>query len=644
MSKTQVKSRKIGKQASSTARKPVTPALLWLIAMALMCIVGYIQYAHVVDAPFFFDDDTSIVSNDDIKGDNRLAKIWASDKRRFVPYLTFAWNYSVNGLEESGYRTVNIGVHLAAGCTVFWLVWLLLGSPAMRAHPLLQGGRGKLHVRFWFALFAGLLFISHPVQTQAVTYIVQRMASLAALFSLLSMALYAVFAQRRASGAIGLQGWLAYVGALVSVVLGMYSKENTFIVPLAIMLMDMLLYSSTKDQRIKAAITAIPLLCTLAIIPATLFLSAASAGVQSPVAAEIGSKIPVQHYLLTQFNVIVTYLRLLVLPTGQNLDYDYPIATSLLSGTTLPSLALLLALVGLAVWLWKRQPLASFGILFFFLALSLESSVISLPDVIFEHRLYLPILGFILAAGSGLLYLASLAERKGVSSSVVPLVFSVIVVAMSVASYERNTVWASVESLWGDVIQKSPGKARGYVNLGDYYFKSRSYDRSMGYFRKAVALDSNSIGGNTNLGCVLWMKGQLDESERYIRRALYLQPKAPQPYSILGSIYFNRGNIDSAEVLFRRSIALRSEFVDGHANLGAVFMRRQQFDSAAAQFQFVIERMPNHPQANHNLALSYFNVQRYDDALIYARRAQALGLPVAPQLQEEIVRRAQGQP
>ncbi len=638
MSNPRTKSSKSNKQQA-----PQRHALLWSIAIVLIALAGIIWYSNTLDSPFFFDDDTSIVSNDAIKEDGGLVQVWESDRRRVVPYMTFAANYAINGLRERGYHVVNIAIHIASGCAVFWLVWLLLGSPAMRNHPLVNWtGKGKINARFWFALFAGLLFVSHPVQTQAVTYIVQRMASLAALFSLLAMASYAVFASRRAAGIVDGKSWLAYAASWVAVVLGMFTKENTFIVPLAILLMDFLLYSRTKEERVKALVSLLPMLATLAIIPLMLISKSTDSGVHGSVVAEVGSKIPTLHYLFTQFNVVATYLRLLFVPVGQNLDYQYPIATSLFSGTTLPSLLVLLALGGYGLWLWKRHPLASFGILFFFLALSVESSVLSLPDVIFEHRLYLPILGFLLAAGSGLFFLGSLAAKRGISTAVVPLSIIAIVCAAGIATYQRNAVWSTVESLWGDVIQKSPDKSRGYVNIGDYYFKRQSHNKALPYFRKAVQLDSNSIAGNTNLGCVLWAQGNLDEAERYVRRAMYLQPKSPQPYSILGSIYFNRGNLDSAEILFRQSIRARPRFVDAHANLGAVYMQRRQFDSAVVEFRQALEIIPGHPQANHNIAMSYFNMGRYAESMKYASYARQLGAPVPQAMEDKLRSMVQG--
>lgn len=633
MSNPRTKSAKPNKQQA-----PQRPSRLWIVAIVAIILCGIVWYSNTLDSPFFFDDDTSIVSNDAIKENGGLAEIWKSDKRRTVPYLTFAANYAAHGLKERGYHVVNLGIHIAAGCAVFWLAWLLLGSPAMKNHPLVYGiGRGKVNARFLFALFVALLFVSHPVQTQAVTYIVQRMASLAALFSLLGMACYAAFAEQRAAGAVNSRGWAFFAAGILSIVLGMFTKENTFIVPLAIVLMDMLLYSRTGDERRKAVVHLLPFLATLAIIPLMIVsASSAAGGVKASMNAEVGSKIPTLHYLFTQFNVITTYIRLLFLPIGQNLDYQYPISTSLLSGATPFALAFLLALGGYGIWLWKRHPLASFGILFFFLALSVESSVLSLPDVIFEHRLYLPMFGFLLALGSGLFYVASFGAKRSIGSAVLPATLAAIVFVAGIATYQRNEVWSTVESLWGDVIQKSPGKARGYVNIGDFFYKRQRNDLALPYFRKAVQVDSNSSSGYNNLSCVLWAQGQLDEAEIYARRAIYLKPDVYQAYSILGSVHFNRGKLDSAEALFRKAIELRPTFVDAHANLGAVYMRRQQLDSAVVQFNKALDIAPNHPQANHNIAISYFNMGRYSDAARYANRSRQLGAPVPLEMEKRL--------
>lgn len=624
---------KIPKQQTSRTRT-VNIRVLSLAAVLLIAVLGVVWYSNTLHSPFFFDDDTSIVSNDDIRENGGVAAIWQSDPRRILPYLSFAANYAAHGLEVEGYHIVNIAVHIATGCAVFWFVWLLTGSPAMQGNLLAERGKGVLtDRRFLFALFVALMFVSHPVQTQAVTYIVQRMASMAALFSVLALAFYAVYAQKRVRRAAG--GTVPYALALLFTVCAMLTKENTFVLPFALLLLDVMFYSSTWAERKPALVRFIPFALTLLIIPMLTFEWGESGSVGYAGNAEVGSKIPALHYLFTQFNVIVTYIRLLFLPVGQNLDYQYPVSTTLLDVPTLLSLLFLLALSGLGVWLWNRQRIASFGIFFFFLTLAVESSVLSLPDVIFEHRLYLPALGFLLAAGAGLFALVAQPGRK-TAPVVLPLLMAVLVVAAGIATYQRNEVWSSVESLWGDVLQKSPGKARAYNNLGDFYYKRRQFDQARPLFEKAVQIDSNSAAACNNLGCLLWYEGRLEESEYYVRRAIATKKRFYQAYNILGSIYFNRGKLDTAEIFFRQSLEHRPGFVDARVNLGAVYMQRRQLDSAIAEYTQVLREVPNHPQANYNLALIYFDKQQYDLSVRYANRAQALGLPPNPSFAERL--------
>lgn len=609
--------------------KVISIRALSVAAFLLIALLGVVWYSHTINFPFYFDDDTSIVSNDDIKESGGVAAIWRSDPRRIIPYLTFAANYAVHGLDVEGYHIVNIAIHIAAGCAVFWFVWLLLGSPAMRGNVLAERGRGILtDWRFLFALFVALMFVSHPVQTQAVTYIVQRMASLAALFSVLALGCYAVFAQKRADNAPG--DTVPYVLALLFTVCAMLTKENTFVLPFTMLLLDFMFYSLAATERKKALVRFIPFALTLLIIPLLTFQWGGSGNVSYAGNAEVGSHIPASHYLFTQFSVIVTYIRLLFLPIQQNLDYQYPVATSLFGVSTLLSLLFLLALVGLGVWLWNRQRLISFGIFFFFLSLSVESSILSLPDVIFEHRLYLPMLGFLLATGAGLFLLFSRSSRSSTVSPLLPVLLSVLVLAAGIATWQRNEVWSNVESLWGDVLKKSPGKSRPYNNLGDFYFKTRQFTKAMPLFEKAVQLEPNSAAACNNLGCLLWYNGRLDESEKYVRRAIASKNRFYQAYNILGSIYFNRGNLDSAEIFFRESLKHKPGFVDARANLGAVYMQHRELDRAAAEYTKVLAEAPNHPQANYNLALIYFDQQKYALSVQYADRAKSLGLALAP--------------
>jgi hypothetical protein len=362
-------------------------------------VVGAVVYSNTLHASWHFDDTVAIIENWSLR-DLRGCFLGIFGGNRSVGFFTFALNYHFGKLEVLGYHLVNIAIHIFNALLVYTLVTLLLKTPAMSKSRL------DSHVRF-LALASGLIFVAHPIQTQAVTYIVQRFASLATLFYLLSVVL---FVKARLSIARGNSFFsplhlLCYSLSLFSAFCAMHTKEISFTLPVVIGLCELFFMGPSPQSWVKRILYLLPFILTLLIIPANLGLFGK---VQTKPLGDIIGEMREQvqettlvsrtDYLLTQFNVIVTYIRLLFLPLNQNLDYDYPIAKTLFQFPTLVSFLFLFLLFLLALYLFlKNYRLISFAIFWFFITLSVESSIIPIRDVIFEHRVYLPSVGFVMA-------------------------------------------------------------------------------------------------------------------------------------------------------------------------------------------------------------------------------------------------------
>jgi protein O-mannosyl-transferase len=264
-----------------------------------------------------------------------------------------------------------------------------MATPIMRAQQISRHKRA-------IALFAALMFVSHPLATQSVTYIVQRLASLATLFYLLSLALYV-------KGRLGADNkdtliFFSYAGSILCAVLGMLTKEIVFTLPFVLILYEFsFMKTDTWKIDLKDRGIQIPVIILGTFI--VIFFLNFSFGIFNPIPPlpDQGYDYPItaREYLLTQFSVILTYIRLFIVPVNQNLDYDYPIAHSLLEWHPLLGVLSLAVIIVLGIFLFRRYRLISFGIFWFFLTLSVESSIIPISqNVIFEHRTYLPGLGF----------------------------------------------------------------------------------------------------------------------------------------------------------------------------------------------------------------------------------------------------------
>jgi tetratricopeptide (TPR) repeat protein len=446
---------------------------------------------------------------------------------RYVGYLTFALNVRLAGLSVVAFRAVNVAVHLANALLVYALVRLAFGAPRL-SRSRLEPAAGAI------ALVTALLFAVHPLQTEAVTYVVQRLTSLATLLYLAAAVLWLRLRLRDEAGR--LRGWgraLALLPVLAAALLAMKTKEIAFTLPFAILLVELALFG-WPSRRTLALLG--PVLATALVIPLTL-LAAPSPPHLGDAAATAAGRLGPLEYLATQLTVIPGYLRLLLLPVGQDFDHDPPGFRSLLAPQVLASAALLLALLALAGWCLRAAArgtadpalrLVALGIAWFFLGLAVESTLVPLADVMVEHRVYLPSAGFFLAAATaGALLALRLAPRR--FPVALAAAGAALALALGAATVDRNRVWSDEVTLWSDTARKSPGKARVHLNLGMALYERGRVDEAIGCFLRAVGLRPDYAEAHTNLGVAYGRKGWTDAAAREIALGLRLQAAGPSP-------------------------------------------------------------------------------------------------------------------
>lgn len=575
-----------------------------LVHAALIILLCLLAYSNTFQVPFQFDDPRSITEVSFVRDLREFPNVLTQP--RSIGFLSFALNYRLHGTDVAGYHVVNLVIHIINALLLYQFVMLCFRTPVLKTSSL--GVYAKP-----IALFSALLFAGHPVQTQAVTYIAQRFASLATLFFLLSIVAYtasrlATTGQRSRRKAIA---W--YVVSFCSAVLAMKTKEIAFTLPVVIALHELLFFEGPIKKRL---LIVLPLVLTMVIIPMSLL---GTAGPLGDVISDVSEVTRLQtdttrsEYLFTQFTVIVTYLRLLALPMNQNLDYDYPLYQSFISWEVVPSFLLLMVIFGIGVYLVyrdRRSPgsgrLIAFAIFWFFITLAVESSIIPIADVIFEHRLYLPSIGFFLMCTVSLfLGVERLRSRWPCAGKTLTIVLTVVVLLFASLAHVRNRVWQSEERLWKDVIRKSPLKARGYNGLGLAYYNRREHDQAIEAFARAIALHPAYGVAYNNLGNALYWKGLVDQAVEVQSKAIALDPNNPAFHDNRGLSYAAKGDLDRAIADFERAIALDPSAASAHHNLGSVYHRLRQYGRAIEEYSRSISREPANAMVYSNRALSY---------------------------------------
>ncbi|MBF0567518.1 MAG: tetratricopeptide repeat protein [Nitrospirae bacterium] len=589
-----------------TLRRLPDMPIVHLLIIAAVCVI---IYSNSFKAPFMFDDYTNIIEKSVIKDigqyKDSYSLISPKTNRRFVGVLTFALNYKLNGMDVAGYHVFNLMVHVLSALAVYWLVMLIFRTPFFESFDPFFG-RGLT------ALFTALLFAVHPIQTSAVTYIVQRYTSLATLLCLVSLLAYVKSRLTRSSP----MRYGLYAVSIIAAVAAMRTKEIAFTLPVIAVLFEFLFLDGRLKKRL---LYLLPLVSTMLIIPISILANKAPDAanaltialnpklIDSSMKLASVTDITRTEYLFTEFRVIVTYLRLLFVPVSLNLDYDYPVFRSFFKAEVVLSFLIVASLFASAVcMLFKSfrayRPAARlycFGMLWFFIALSVESSVIPIKDVINEYRLYYPSVGFFIAVVAVVVWIV---QKRGRPAKVYAIsVLSLIIVVFSAMTVMRNEVWADRVRLWEDTVRKSPNKARPHYNLGyDYIRQGRVVDASR-EFQTAIMLKPDFADAYNNLGDIYAAQGRMDEAIDAFKKAVQSDPNFAVAYNNLGTIYDERGQFEEAATDYRTAIRLRPDYIDARLNLGNLLIKAKQFNEAAAEFQGVLHLAPYNDEAAQKL-------------------------------------------
>jgi tetratricopeptide (TPR) repeat protein len=628
------------------------------VKIFIIAFLAILIYCGTVSSPFIFDDRRAIIDNQVVRNFayffDPAASAGASaessnidfPKTRYIGYLSFAVNYHLNGLNVAGYHIINILIHVINGVLVYWLVLLIAGTPFFRDRT------DCIFNSQTVAFFSSLLFVCHPVQTQAVTYIVQRLASLATMFYLLSIAFYI----KARLSATGPASSYIYAGSLLAAIAAMFTKEISFTLPFVIILCEIFFF---QEKTRAVLLRLIPFLLLLLIIPLTVVTAADQNNVEQAVNIANRRGLSGVDYFLTQITVIITYIRLLFYPSGQNFDYDYPLHDSFLSYPVLLSASGLCATVAIGVYLYfrLRRPsdisaylrLISFGIFWFFTTLSVESSFIPLSDVIFEHRLYLPSAGFCMATVASVLAIGHKAGLKFKPAGNIVISFLIVgIFILSIAAYKRNSIWDTEISLWEDTVSKSPKKARPHYHLGMAYlnanrtedaireltivtqtedfarlhynlgvalFKTGFYDEAIASYKKALALEPSHFDSHLNLAVSYALIKQPAEAEREFKAAVLLRPESIQAHLNMAAFYENSGNTTKAEEEYRHLMKYQPKIPDKINNNGVAYYKKGKIETAIKKYQLALKLDPNLVQAHYNLALAYIKANKPDMAI-----------------------------
>ncbi|OWY71896.1 hypothetical protein B7486_09595 [cyanobacterium TDX16] len=639
--------------SAAPARGILGPVRTFAAAIGI-CTVTLLAYFNSFDVKFVFDDEAGIVDNELIRRVLPIERFFQSTQP--LTDLTFALNYASDGLTPGGFHGVNLAIHCLAALLLFGLVRRTIVLPGV-SERLRDSADG-------LALAAAVLWSVHPLQTESVTYLVQRSESLMGLFYLLT--LYA--ALRAATSGTR---WAWNLTAILACAAAMASKSVAVTAPFVVLLYDRaFLFENWKAVfhgrwKLYAGLAAtylVPL--GLGVFHGLLFESSETATVG------FGFKgiTPIE-YLKTQPGVILHYLTLIVWPIGQCLDYAWPVAKSS-SEILLPSIIVgLLAALGIACFFRRRA--VGFLICSMFLILLPTSSIVPLKDPAFEHRMYLPLAPALVALVM-LIHAVRLPSQRGGSPATTrrwswrPYAAAITCFVLIMLTRERNALYAEPKRLWADVAAKAPQNPRAYNALGFIELGNGAHDAAIELFRQAIRQDSDYAPAYVNLGKAYYRKRDMESAVREFRIALHVSPSSlnaeahllfgtalaetdrseeaieqlklaisknprlEQAYFVLADRLWKLGRRDSAVGVFQQALATEPGLVEARVNMGLVLSELGRTDEAVSSLESALRysKPSTNPEtvirAHYNLGLVLVQAGRQREAVPHLRRVLSL--------------------
>lgn len=566
------------------------------IVIAIIGLLSLTVYINSFFAPFTLDDFSSITNNYAIRDPLDIVSIWKFYSNRFILYFTISINYFFNGTNVFGYHVVNLAIHIFNGVLVYLILNILLKLDYF-------ADKHAIKIANIISLLAASIFVCHPVQVNAVTYIIQRTASLAGMFYLLSIMCYLQYRTKNK------RSYFFFV--MLFTILAMFTKENTITIPFMLAFIELLFFLKEKNiSWRKRFIILFTLFLTVPIVPATNLLFNGYSQSDPNVTFKASTSMDRMHYFYTQMNVILDYIKKIFIPINLNFDYsnDYPISTTIWENNSYVSFLILLAVGIFALAIIKRNKLMSLGIIWFFIGLSVESSFISIKDVYFEHRLYFPLAGFVY-------FLASFAfinkkdeatecsNKKNKYLCYMLMLGCIMIISYSGVTLYRNYIFSDSIRLWTDVVKKAPSSDRAHSVLATNYLNAyednkdkdeyKNYlDLAESEFLEAIRLNSRNSTAHTNLAKVYLLKGEYEKCIEFGKKANQIS-RSKYAYNNIGNAYLKLGKTNEAINAFLKGYEIDPKFTFILKSLGDTYYSINDFTNAGFYYEEYLKYCSN---------------------------------------------------
>jgi Tfp pilus assembly protein PilF len=583
----------------------------------LICSV----YSNALVSGWQLDDITNIVNNVGLHLNamsvEGIKKALFSDPGRPgslyrpVACLTFALNYYLGGLNVVWYHLMNLAIHIVASIFLYLLIYHTLCLPslsekyAFRAHSI--------------ALLSAVLWAIHPIQVQAVTYIVQRMSSLAGMFYVMSMYFYT----RYRTALRNLEKALFMCLCSLAFLMSFGSKENALLLPLTLFLYEILFVQKSSVSFLRENALKIVLAGIAIVLAGLVFLYYRKGEFFGFLRDYEARPFSLTERLLTEPRVVLFYLSLLLYPISDrfSIAHSFPVSTSLINppSTLLSILAIAGALAFLIV-LARKDPLISFSFLFFFLNHLMESSVFAL-ELVFEHRNYVPSMFFFVPFSIWMIKAIDSPVKK--SMRYLFLVFTpLLIMGFGLSTFSRNFVWINPKTLWTDALQKAPDQMRVHHNLGFFYQEMGQEDKAIYHYLKAlkspvVHCKDEAFATLYQLGQVYREKGDRKKAISWYLEAIRMNPDFSPALVNLAVLYEEEGAWQEADRYTMQALKVDPGGGLTNLNTGIYLLRNRMTEAAIPHLEAAMKETSLRSRALLYLGIAYKQKRQFGRATLH---------------------------
>jgi protein O-mannosyl-transferase len=566
-------------------------------SLIVLTCMGLLAFWATLHSPFLYDDAQYIVENPKIQNWTAYQKeIGIADIfNRSILSLTFLANREIGEVEVFGYHLINILIHILTG-----LVWYFLVNELLLLEP------ARKHFNH-LPLVCASIHLLNPLTVQTVTYISSRSSGLATFFYLLAFYIFCRFVRPRKED-LSLTGKLIFIMGILSVFfLGIGTKEIVITFPAMAIIYIWLITPTEQRKFLKAKVGVLLLLILMFFCYRYIDQGNIFSLKNDPDAGKVDRIL----YFLSQIKLSITYyLFKLFLPLNLNFEPDMHL------GFMNWKFIFAVWVFGLGTIIVYRHnsPLLQFAVLWLVITLFPTSSIIPLKQLVTEHRIYLPGLGFSLALG----WLFLSVHRTVIVTTSILLVFLALVFLLTV---NRSLDYRSEISLWKDTADKSPNKALVHNNLAYAYMGAKMLPEAEHELAVTLQLNPAQSAAYANLGHIYFQQENLEQSIEAFARAIDLGSEKPDTYYFSGLAWSKHGVYLKAIPLLKRAVSMRPHKANYHFDLGNAYQHTRAFDEALLEFRQTLQIQPEHPQAQNNIGVIFWNIKSYEKAEIEFKKA-----------------------